>query len=225
MSGLRVKRDSGEERGASSGAQGVPRRRAVQAEQTRVEILRSARRHFSENGYAASSLKAIAADAGVSVQTVYDSVGSKADLVRQLNDLIEAEANVPEIAGELATEQDPERVAAISARITRRIVERCGDIVRACYDALRSEPELAAVVEEGGRRHRAGAQFVAARLAELGALREGTDQADAARTIAALSDARLAFVLLADLDLDLDGVEQWMSQTTCRAVLGGSDRR
>ena len=37
----------------------------------------AARRHFASKGYAATSLKEIAADAGVSVQTVYDSVGSK----------------------------------------------------------------------------------------------------------------------------------------------------
>jgi len=116
-------------------------------------------------------------------------------------------------------------VAAIPARITCRIVERCGDIVRASYDAARAEPELAAVVDEGGRRHRAGAYFVAARLAELGALPQGTDQADAVRTIAALSDARLALLLLADHGLDLDGVEQWMSVTTCRAVLGRATSR
>jgi AcrR family transcriptional regulator len=217
---MAVKQNPDEERGAPGEGRGVPRRRAVQAEQTRAEILQSARRHFSENGYAASSLKAIAADAGVSVQTVYDSVGSKSDLVRRLNDLIDAEADVLEIVGELATEEEPERVAAIAARITRRIVERCGDIVRASYDAARAEPELGAVVEEGGRRHRAGAQFVAARLAELGALPEAIDEADVARTIAILSDARLALVMLADHGLDFDGVEMWMSETTCRAVLG-----
>lgn len=198
----------------------APRRRALQAEQTRSEILRSARRHFARNGYAASSLKAIAADAGVSVQTVYDSVGSKADLVRRLNDLIDAEAEVLEIAGAIGTELDPALVAAIPARITRRLVERCGDIIRACHDAVRSEPELASVVDEGGRRHRAGAQIVAARLAEMGALPADTNQADAARTIAALSDVRLALLLLDDHSLDLDGVEQWMAHTTSRAVLG-----
>ncbi len=212
-------------RAASSSEQAVPRRRAVQAEQTRAEILRSARRHFATNGYAATSLKAIAADAGVSVQTLYDSVGSKADLVRGLNDLIDLEADVVEVAAELPAERDPEKVAAISARITRRLVEQCGDILRTCYDASRSEPELASVVEEGGRRHRAGAQAVAARLAELGALPDDVDLVDATRTIAALSDVRLALVLLSELDLDLDGVEQWMSQTTCRALLRTSTGR
>ena len=46
-------------------------------------ILASARRHFAAKGYARTSLKTIAADVGVSVQTIYDSVGAKADLVRR----------------------------------------------------------------------------------------------------------------------------------------------
>ena len=44
--------------------------------------------------------------------------------------------------------------------ITRRIVERCGDILRACLDGARAEPDLAHVIDEGGRRHRAGARAV-----------------------------------------------------------------
>ena len=73
-------------------------RRAMQAEQTRHDILAAARRRFATQGYAATSLKDVAADAGVSVQTLYDSIGSKADLVRRLNDLVDIEANVGEIA-------------------------------------------------------------------------------------------------------------------------------
>ncbi len=83
-------------------------RRAVQAEQTRAEIVSAARRQFAATGYAGTSVKDIAAAAGVSVQTVYDSVGSKADLVRRLNDLIDAEAGVGEIAMTIPGTTDPE---------------------------------------------------------------------------------------------------------------------
>src|SRR6187551_3072688 len=124
-------------------------RRAVQAEQTRVEILRAARQRFAADGYAATSVKDIAAQAGVSVQTVYDSVGSKADLVRRLNDMIDVEAGVGEIAVTIPTTTDPAAVARVPAMITRRIVERCGDILRACLDGARAEPDLGHVVDEG----------------------------------------------------------------------------
>ena len=137
---------------------GLRGRRALQAEQTRVEILGAARRQFAAKGYAAASVKEIAAAAGVSVQTVYDSVGSKADLVRQLNDLIDTEASIGEIARAVPTETDPAALVRIQAKITRRIVERCRDIVRASYDGARAEPDLAYITEEGGRRHRAGTE-------------------------------------------------------------------
>jgi AcrR family transcriptional regulator len=196
-----------------------PGRRALQAEQTRRDILQAARRRFAAHGYAATSLKDVAADAGVSVQTLYDSIGSKADLVRRLNDLVDIEANVAEIAATVGTEHDPRVVARIPARVTRRIVERCDDILRAAFSGAEAEPDLAAVVDEGGRRHRAGAAGVAGRLAGLGALRPGLHVDAAATTIAALADYRMALVLVDDHHLTLDELEDWIADATARTVL------
>ena len=194
-------------------------RRALQAEQTRDEILRSARARFAANGYAATNLKDIAADAGVSVQTVYDSVGTKPDLVRRLNDLIDSEAEVGPIAARLGTEADPVALARIPAQITRRIVERCGDILRACLAGGFAEPALLSLIDEGGRRHRAGANAVAGRLASLKALRADLSVEEAARTIATLSDFRVAILLIDEHNLDFDAIEDWIAQTIARAVL------
>ncbi len=199
-----------------------PTRRELQAAETRRLILASARRHFAAEGYARTSLKTIAADVGVSVQTIYDSVGAKPDLVRRLNDLIDEEAQVRELAGTLSTETDPRAVVAVSARVTRRIYERCGDLVRAGLEGARAEPELAEVAEEGGRRHRAGAKRVAARLAELSALAEGVDVTDAAVTLAALSDIRVAFLLADDHGLDAQAIEDWIADRCAEAVLARS---
>ena len=82
-------------------------RRAVQAEQTRIEILERRTQAVRDQRLHGTSVKDIAAAAGVSVQTVYDSVGSKADLVRRLNDLIDVEARVGEIAMTIPTTTDP----------------------------------------------------------------------------------------------------------------------
>ena len=202
-----------------SAAPPAPTRRAIQAEQTRIEILGAARRLFAAQGYAATGVKEIAGEAGVSVQTVYDSVGSKADLVRRLNDLIDSEARVFEIAMTLPTEADPTAVAAVPARITRRIVERCSDILRIGLEAARAEPDLSYVIEEGGRRHRAGARGVAERLAALDALDPQVSVADAATTIAAISDFRVALMLVDDHGFDFDAVEAWIARATVRAVL------
>jgi AcrR family transcriptional regulator len=211
---MTVKQNSGD--APSTGLRG---RRAIQAEQTRVEIIAAARRQFAINGYAATSMKQIATEAGVSVQTVYDSVGSKAELVRRLNDLIDVEAGVVEIAMTIPGTTDALALVRVPAMITRRIVERCGDILRACLDGARAEPDLAPVVDEGGRRHRAGARAVTERLASLGALDPELAADDAAVTIAALADYRVALMLLDDHGYTLDAVEEWIATTTARAVL------
>jgi AcrR family transcriptional regulator len=55
--------------------------RADQAQQTRRRVLESARRLFVENGYAATTVAAVASAAGVSPETVYQSVGGKRGLL------------------------------------------------------------------------------------------------------------------------------------------------
>ena len=132
-----------------TGTPPLPRRRALQAEQTRRDILAAARRRFAEHGYAATTLKDIATDTGVSVQTIYDSVGNKPELVRQLNDLIDAEAQIGEIVAPLLNETDPLVVARAPARITRRLIERCGDILRAGLAGSYTDDGLAPALEVG----------------------------------------------------------------------------
>src|SRR5881409_3330431 len=60
-----------------------PRRRE-QAAETRAKILESARRLFELHGYAATSMNAVAADAGVALKTVYVAFESKSGLLRAL---------------------------------------------------------------------------------------------------------------------------------------------
>lgn len=196
-----------------------PGRRAVQADETRSAILAAARRHFAAAGYAGTNLKDIAGDAGVSVQTVYDSVGPKPALIRALNDQIDHEAQIGEIASLVGTSDDPATIARVPAMITRRLIERCGDILRGVSAGGQAEPGLVPLVEEGGRRHRAGAAAVAGRLAGLGTLIQGTSVEEAARTIATLSDFRVALSLIDDHGLSFDEVEEWMARAIARMVL------
>src|SRR5689334_25357143 len=104
-----------------------PNLRARQAQRTRQEILGAARRLFGEKGYSRTSIRDIAAAAGVSAQTVYDSVGTKQALVAQLNDLIDVEADIPGLASTTIPGDDPEALAGLQARIARSIMEHCGD--------------------------------------------------------------------------------------------------
>jgi AcrR family transcriptional regulator len=196
-----------------------PTLRERKAQLTRDEILRAARRLFAERGYARTSVRDIAQTAGVSAQTVYDSVGSKQALVAALNDLIDAEAGIGAIVQANLRSDDPHEVAATSARVTRSILEHCADIIHALVTGAAAEPELAAVMAEGQRRHVAGATTVVGRLRELGAL--GSIAPDAAvETLAAVSDVRFALVLQESYGRSLDELERWIAATSRTLLLG-----
>jgi len=196
-----------------------PSLRERRAQLTRDEILRAARRLFAERGYARTSVREIARAAGVSAQTVYDSVGSKQALVSRLNDLIDSEADITGIARAAAESGDPEELAATPARITRSILERCGDIVHALVTGATAEPELAAVLAEGSRRHVEGARGIVGMLRRLDALDPALDPDDAVQTLAAVSDIRFAIVLRDGYGWPLDRLEAWMVATSRTLLL------
>ena len=60
--------------------------RQAQARRNRQAILDAAQRQFLEGGYAATTIAAVAAEAGVSVETVYKAFGGKPGLVRAIYD-------------------------------------------------------------------------------------------------------------------------------------------
>lgn len=60
--------------------------RAVRAEQTRAQIVATAQRLLLEGGYAGMTVASLAAAAGVSPQTVYNSIGGKAAVVKAVYD-------------------------------------------------------------------------------------------------------------------------------------------
>ena len=195
-----------------------PSRRERQAEQTRQEILRAARVLFAERSYSRTSVRDIAEAAGVSAQTVYDSVGKKEALVARLNDLIDAEADIVALARATAGSDDPAVVVTTSARIARSIVENCGDVVHALVTGAAAEPELEAALVEGHRRHLAGAAMTVGRLQALGALSPSVAPEAAAETMGALCDVQFAMLLRDAYGWSLDRIEEWMG-AACATLL------
>src|SRR5687768_9797810 len=81
--------------------------RQEQARQTRRAVLESARRLFLDGGYTATTMAAIAAEAGVSVETVYKAFRTKPALLKAVLDVA--------IAG------DDEPVPMLQRDLVRRI--------------------------------------------------------------------------------------------------------
>ena len=193
--------------------------RERQAELSRSEILLAARRLFAERGFARTSVRDIAKAAGVSTQTVYNSIGSKQAVVARLNDLIDSEAGIGAMVGPIAASRDPQQVAALSARITRSMLENCGDIIRAVVTGAAAEPEIQAVLDEGHRRHLEGARTVVRLLQDMKALASTADSAATSETLAAITDFRFGLVLSESYGWSLDRIEEWMTATSRSLLL------
>jgi AcrR family transcriptional regulator len=197
-----------------------PSLRERQAQLTREEILKAARRLFAERGYARTSVRDIAEAAGVSAQTVYDSIGSKQSLVTRLNDLIDDEAGIAAIAATAARSGDPIQLAALPAAIARAILEHCSDIVHALVTGAAAEPDLGVALAEGQRRHVDGARMVVGQLQAMHALDESVDPEAAVDTLCAIADVRVALMLQEGYGWSLDRIETWIA-TTAQALLLG----
>src|SRR5918999_5508512 len=151
---------------------GVKRLREQHEATTRRTILRAARRLFAERGYAATPVRLLAEQAGVAVQTIYDTFGSKSGVLRGLPDLLDEEAGVYELVGQLERAHLPAELFALYARLRRQIRERCGDIIRILRAGAASDAEIAATLAEGMRRRRFGLLRVMERVAATGMLKE-----------------------------------------------------
>ena len=181
------------------GRAGRPTLREERAAVTRARILEAARRLFFREGYAATTLKSIALEAGVAVQTVYAVFGSKLAILDDLRALVvdqpEADGAFREAASAPTTR---ERLLGF-ARSIRLRWELGGDVVRVHQDAARADPSVrAGMAEAEGRRAGGIARFVRDLDADF---RLGLDVDRTRAVVHALT--------LSDVYAELVGVQGW----------------
>ena len=108
-----------------------PRRRE-QAAATRTAILEAAQRLFEHHGYTATTMAAIAAEAGVSLKTVYVAFATKAGVLRGLwhlllrGDQLDVPVGERPWYREVLDEPDPARQLRLNARNSRIVKQRAG---------------------------------------------------------------------------------------------------
>src|SRR5690349_8430258 len=103
-------------------------RREAQALETRSLILDSARALFTSRGYGGTTIEAVAADAGVSPQTVYTAFKNKRGLLVGLSERMIADADPPALP---PSSNDGDHRAALRASIafTTRYYSRGADLI------------------------------------------------------------------------------------------------
>jgi len=124
-------------------------RRQAQAAATRREILEAAKGLFEQQGYAATTMAAIASEAGVALKTVYVAFETKGGVLRALWNLLlrgdEGDVPIPERQWylDVLAEPDPERKLRMGAHNARLVKERVGPIFGVIRDAAQVDPAVA----------------------------------------------------------------------------------
>lgn len=146
--------------------------RQLQARQNRDRILAAARRLFVEQGYAATSIEQIAAEAGVSGRTVFAGFASKINLLKQVLDTaISGDADEVPLAQRPAmrrvheagtAEEAYERLADAFAEVA----ERAYGIYAVVHGAAESDPEIAELERRLEEQRLTGAGQLAATFAD-----------------------------------------------------------
>jgi AcrR family transcriptional regulator len=194
--------------------------RKQQAAATRRQIALAARRRFSAEGYAVTTIDAIATEAGVSTATVYKVFGTKRAMAAELLTLVDEEAGIERFRSLLATRTDPWELLATAVQLGRSLFEHSGDIIAAVRGAAEVEREFAEVYAEGRRRHRAGATSLAERLHAMGALTDGVDVAWAAGVISLCTDNDTFDKLINLFGWTLDECEERLTSQARQLLLG-----
>ena len=168
-------------------------RRRAAAEETRLAVLAAARELFSSVGYAATSVQAVARRAGVSIDTVYASVGRKPQLLLAVHDTELAEGTAPVPAEQRdyvrAVRAAPTAEAKLRtyAAAMARVLPRTVPLMNALREAGATEPECASMHAVISERRAANMRRLVADLRGTGELRDDLSDDDAADLVWSLN--------------------------------------
>lgn len=202
-------------------------RRQEQAEQTRRDIMAAAGVLFRDRGYSATPMPLIASEAGVVVETIYRSFGSKAALFRAVVESAvaggptRADVQVEERPAIRAVieERDPRRQLELYAATQPGIHRRSGPLLRALRDARSADPELRALWDEMEDWRLRGQGRLVGLLAERGELRQGLSVEEARDTCWTLCSLAVHDLLVVDRGWASDKYREWLAAALIAAFL------
>jgi AcrR family transcriptional regulator len=201
-------------------------RRAEQARQTRQRIVAAARAEFLRSGYAGATIAAIAATAGVSVQTVELVFGTKRELLKTVVDVAVAGDDAPVPVSERdwvrraqATSQAGELLEIVAGGGVRPISERAAGVLAVVYQAAAADEQIAVLAREFDQQRLTGARAIVDALAQRARLRADISHAAAVDIMWLLMDPLVYQRLTTDRGWTADDYQHWLTQSVQRLLL------
>ncbi len=201
----------------------VKTRKQLAAAETQRAIVEAATRLFLERGYHATSIGRIAAEAGVAVQTIYNAIGSKRDVLSRVLDFAaageRAPVPVPQFMREQAeAESDPRRVIAQLVTFWRGALPRTAPVFRIIREAAAADSEVAALERARAAQRLYNYRHAATLISDRGALRGGVTIDQAAASIFAVGHSEIYRALVLEGDWNDDDWAGW-AEATLESVL------
>jgi AcrR family transcriptional regulator len=200
------------------------RSRQAAAGQTRQRVLAAARELFLTHGYAGTTIRAVAAAAGVSQETVYKRFEGKAGLLKAVYDVTLAGddepvsfADRPE-AQAMRAARDAQTSAQAYAAMAGGVAVRTGQLLDIVLANRGGDAELEAFAATIDRERLVGATAAVSHWSSLGLLRDDLSEA-AARDVLWMLISPAVDSMLRQRGWSRTDYQDWLARTLLATVL------
>ena len=204
-------------------------RREQQARRTRAQIITAAAGRFLDHGYAGTTMRAVAADAGVALPTVELAFGTKARLLKAVIDTAIAGDGepVPMLAREWAERAEsmigaPEFAAAFARQLAAS-AQRAAGLTLVALEAARADADIAAVAAQLMSQREEMAAWLVDELRRRSRPRDSVDRDTAIDTVWSLMDPALFCRLTGDRHWSAARFRDWFADAVVRLLLPVDD--
>lgn len=207
------------------------RRRESQAHATRRRIIEAGLRLFVERSYVATTVQAIAEEAGVAPATIYQAFGTKQAILAAALDLTVAGDDSPvavldrDWVTAARRERDPARQLRLIVKGAARIAARTAALKAVMRDAAATEEAARQLIrEDHERRHRTQGRLVDL-LIERRPLRAGVDRRRAVDTFFTLVNSATYDLLVTQQGWTRTAWQDWLVDLVERALFDQTPER
>jgi AcrR family transcriptional regulator len=205
------------------------RRRESRARDTRLRIIEAGLRLFLDRGYVATTVQAIAEEAGVAPATIYQAFGTKQAILAAALDVTVAGDHVSlpvldrDWVAKARREQDPRRQLRLVVAGACRIAARSAPLKEVMRDAAATEPAAKELIREDHERRHRTQEGLVAMLLERRPVRAGLDRRRAVDTFFALVNSATFDLLVTQRGWTMNQWQDWVTDLVERQLFATSD--
>ena len=202
-------------------------RRREQARLNREAIVAAARQRFLDDGFTATTIATIAADAGATADTIYKSFGGKAGLLRAMcEDALKGEGSIQaeqRSDAMQASEADPRRMLCGLGTLTTEVAPRIAPLLLLLSSAAEADSAMAQLRADFDAARLARMTQVVQILASKTQLRPGLSVEEAAEIMWVYSSPELYGLLVLTRGWRPERFGEFVGESLVDALLGGRD--